>query len=60
MGDAAAATRRTKAQRVLAEAFARADASTDPADRAKLRSNAKMEAELLIEVCDYVQADMVR
>lgn len=59
MGEEAQA-RQKKAQRVLAEAFAHAEVTASLEERAKLRANAKMEAELLINVCDYVQADMVR
>lgn len=59
MGEEAQA-RQKKAQRVLAEAFAQAEVTTSLEERAKLRANAKMEAELLINVCDYVQTDMVR
>lgn len=55
-----ALARQKKAQRVLAEAYAQADVAATVEDRARLRANARLEAELLTEVCDYVQADMVR
>lgn len=52
--------RHQKAQNVVTDARAQAERAETPEQRARIRANALLEAELLTQVCDYVQADKVR
>lgn len=51
--------RKLKAQRLINEARAQAELAATIDQRAKIRSHAVLEAELLTETCDYAQADAV-
>src|SRR5262245_43122370 len=55
-----AAIRQRKAQRILTDAYARAEAATTPSERAAPRAMGRVEAELLSNTCDYGLVERVR